>query len=141
MPTEKISFEAFEDYETFSFKTIEDQELFDEYYDTIIEPKIISFLVENGYPIDTVTDEDYEDENIEYDDSWILQQSSFKIENQTLVNQYDISIKQEIDDSTSNIEIQSKKNYTFFNITMWEKQNPCNVCQNTISQNPGLKRH
>ena len=100
MPTEKISFEAFEDYETFSFKTIEDQELFDEYYDTIIEPKIISFLVENGYPIDTVTDEDYEDENIEYDDSWILQQSSFKIENQTLVNQYDISIKQEIDDST-----------------------------------------
>ena len=88
MPTEKISFEAFEDYETFSFKTIEDQELFDEYYDTIIEPKIISFLVENGYPIDTVTDEDYEDENIEYDDSWILQQSSFKIENQTLVNQY-----------------------------------------------------
>ena len=145
MPTEKISFQAFENYETFSFKTIEDQELFDLYYDTIIEPKIISFLAENGYPINTDTDEDYEDENIEYDDVLILQQSSVKIETQILVNQLDKSIKQEIDDSSSDNEDKRKKNYCILNtkliMSMGEKEHPCTECQNTFSQNPGLKTH
>ena len=113
MPTEKISFEAFDYYETFSFKTIEDQELFDLYYDTIIEPKIISFLAENGYPINTDIDEDYEDENIEYDDALILQQSSFQIETQVLVNQFDKSIKQEIEGFANDNENKRKKMTTF----------------------------
>ena len=77
------------------FDSIEE---FDQYYDTVIEPQIISLLKEKGLLTEDIKDIE-DDPNIEYDDSLIcldnrIPDISFS---DNIIDQYQ-SLKQEIDE-------------------------------------------